>query len=255
MMKWQYLRYITINIGCFIVVIIISGSGVFVLADDAASGEPEFGVSRSAKPMTEEQIEAWFNDDSEERALAVNEGKLEFLLEKPDKPVHHSSNTFILDNNSLKTGWVELIQCHSHLDAVPEAQIVYGYRYMKKLRIESYSGIKQTWIEGDTVQLMDIQRGAKLCIRAEVRILYSSADGSFVLKNGPFHRKFLDGYYPMQVTLTIEFPDESIRFKSMNPQMQPGLTVRQGKGKLDINTWFEGELRTEIRFTPIASQQ
>jgi hypothetical protein len=94
-MKWQCLRYITINIGYFIVAIIISGSGALVLADDAASGESAF-----AKPMTEEQIEAWFNDDSEERALAVNEGKLEFLPELPDKPVHHSHNSFIIDNNT-----------------------------------------------------------------------------------------------------------------------------------------------------------
>ncbi len=249
MMKWQCLRYITINIGCFIVAIVLSGSGVLVLADDAAPGEPE-----SVKPMTEEQIEAWFNDDSEERALAVNEGKLEFLSEIPNKPVHHSHNTFILDNNSLQTGWVELIQCHSQLDVVPEAQIVYRYRQMKKLRIESYSGIKRTWIEGDSVQLEDIQPDARLCIRAEVRILYSSPDGSFVLKNGPFHRKFLDGYYPMQVTLIVQFPDESIRFKSVTPHRQAGLTVRRGKGKLNINAWFEGELRTEIRFTPIALQ-
>jgi len=240
MMKWQSLKYTTKKIVCYFSAIFICGSAAFVLAQE---------------PMTEDQIEAWFNDDSEERALAVNEGKLEFLPQIPDKPAHHSHNTFILDNNSLVSGWVKLIQCHSQLDAVPEAQIVYRYRRIKNLRVESHSDIKRTWVDGNSVQLEDVQPGAKLCIRAEVGILYSLPDGTFVLKNGPFHRKFLDGYYPMQVTLTIQFPDESIRFKSVTPQIQPGLTVRQEKGKLDLNAWFEGELRTEVRFTPIALHQ
>jgi hypothetical protein len=223
----------------------LHGSGFSVLADDSAPVES----------MTEEQIEAWFNDDSEERAMAVNEGKLEFLSQIPDKPAHHSHNIFILDNNSLQTGWVKLIQCHSQLDAVPEAQIVYRYRRMNKLRVESYSGIKRAWVEGDSIQLEDIQSDARLCIKAEVGILYSLSDGSFILKNGPFHRKFLDGYYPMQVTLTVQYPDESIQFKSISPQIQPGLTVKEEKGKVDINAWFEGELTTEIRFTPNNSHQ
>ena len=239
-MKWQSLKYSTINIVCFFSAIFMCGSAALVLA---------------VEPMTEDQIEAWFNDDFEERALAVNEGKLEFLSQAPDKPAHHSHNTFILDNNSLVSGWVNLIQCHTKLDAVPDAQIVYRYRRMKNLRVESYSDIKRTWVDGNSVQLKDVQPGAKLCVRAEVRILYSLPDGTFVLKNGPFHRKFLDGYYPMQVTLTIHFPDDSIRFKSVTPQIQPGLTVRQEKGKLDLNAWFEGELTTEIRFTPIAFHQ
>jgi hypothetical protein len=239
------LRKIIISIGINLGVIVLVGSVFPVFADDTMVDES----------MTPEQIEAWFNDDLEERALAVNEGKLEFLSQIPDKPAHHSHNTFILDDNSLQTGWVELNQCHSQLDAVPEAQIVYRYQRMKKLRIESYSGIRRAWVEGDSVQLEDIQPDASLCISAEVRILYSSPDGSFILKNGPFHRKFLDGYYPMQVTLTVQYPDEFIRFTSISPQIQPGLTVSEQKGKIEINVWFEGELTTEIRFTPNISRE
>lgn len=215
-------------------------------ADDPDQGKPESG-----KSMSEDQIEAWFNDDAEERALAVNEGELVFLSQTPDKPVHRSHNRLILDSNSLTTGWVRLIQCHSQLDAVPETQIIYRYRRMKDLRIESFSGISKAWVESTSVQLEGIQTGARLCVRAEVGILSSSSDGSFTLKNGPFHRKFLDGYYPMRVTLKIQFPNESIRFESLTPQVQAGFTLKQEKGELHINALFEGELTTEIRFTPI----
>ncbi len=234
------MRYTTNNIEIILCAILLSGTGLPVLADDLA---PD-------KPMTEEQIEAWFNDDAEERALAVNEGELEFLSQRPDKPVHHSHNTLIIDEHSLSTGWVGLIQCHSQLDAVPATQIVYRYRRMKNLRLEKFSGIKKAWVEDNAIQLEDVQSGARLCIRAEVGILYSLPDGDFVLKNGPFHRKFLDGYYPMQVTLDILFPGEFIRFESVTPQAQPGFTVRQQKGGIHVNAWFEGELTTEIGFTP-----
>lgn len=200
------------------------------------------------KPMTEEQIEAWFNDDAEERALAVNEGKLEFLSHRPDKPVHHSHNTLILDKNSLLTGWVELIQCHRQLDAVPDTQIVYRYKKMKNLRVESFSKIRKAWIEGDTVQLEDIQSGASICLRAEVGILKKRPEDNYFLKNGPFHRKFLDGYYPMQVTLVIHYPGKLIRFESITPKEQPGFLVQQEENIININAWFEGELMTEILF-------
>ena len=241
------MRNTTTFIENIIFAILLSGSGLLVLTDVSVASESEFDQS-----MTEEQIEAWFNDDSEERAMAVNEGKLEFLSQIPDKPAHHSHNTFILDNNSLKTGWVKLTQCHSQLDAVPETQIVYRYRRMKNLRIESFSNISKAWVEDNSVQLEGIQSGARLCIRAEVGILNILPDGSFILKNGPFHRKFLDGYYPMQVTLDILFPSESIRFESITPQAQSGFTVRKKEGEIHVNAWFEGELTTGIRFTPIA---
>ena len=238
------MRYTTIYISNILGAIFLCSSGFSVLADNLIPGELEPGES-----MTPEQIEAWFNDDAEERALAVNEGELEFLSHIPDKLVHHSHNTLIVNNYSLSTGWVELIQCHSQLDAVPATQIVYRYRRMKNLRLEKFSGIKKAWVEDNAIQLEDVQSGARLCIRAEVGILYSLPDGSFVLKNGPFHRKFLDGYYPMQVTLDILFPGDSIRFKSITPQAQPGFTVRQKKGEIHVNAWFEGELMAEIRFT------
>jgi hypothetical protein len=241
------LRYTTTYTGNTLGAILLCSSSFLVLADNLKIDEAE-----SIDSMTPEQAEAWFNDDAEERALAVNEGKLEFLSKLPDKDAHHSQNTLILDSDSLSTGWVELIQCHSQLDAVPEAQIVYRYRRMKNLRVDSFLNINRVWVKGDTVQLENIQSDARLCIRAEVGIMHSLPDGSFVLKNGPFHRKFLDGYYPMQVTLDILFPRESIRFESITPQAQSGFTVRQKEGELHVNAWFEGELTTEIRFTPIA---
>lgn len=236
--------------------------GMFVLlcqGHSATAGNAKADVDEITQPMaeevisdetlTEEEIEAWFNDDSEDRALAVNEGKLEFLEKYPEKPVHHSHNTFTIGNQSLITGWIDLLQCHTNLDAVFAAQIVYRYQEMKNLHIESSSGIAKAWVEGKSVQLEDIGQDARLCIGAEVRLLHSISDHNYVLRNGPFHRKFLDGYYPMQVTLDIRYPSDVIEPDSIKPVVQTGFSLNKTHNKLTINALFVGELMTEIRFT------
>ena len=98
----------------------------------------------------------------------------------------------------------------------------------------------------------DIQRGARLCIKADVGILYSNNENGAVLKNGPFHRKFLDGYYPMRVSLKIRYPGSVLRFENISPEAQPGFSVMQSKNSLEIDAWFEGELRTEVKFSRVS---
>jgi len=204
--------------------------------------------------LSAEQLEQWFNDDlisDEERALAVNEGELKFLTKRPEKAVHHSQNVLIISKDSIRSGWVGLKQCHDNLDAVAASQIVYRYKRMRKLIVDSSERIKRSWIEDNSVQLEGVQRGAKLCIRADVGILYLDKDGSAVLRNGPFHRKFLDGYYPMHVSLEIKYPDDLLRYENISPMVQPGLSVTQRKNTLYVDAWFEGELRAEVRFSRI----
>lgn len=210
------------------------------------------------EPMTADELEKWFNDetnDDEARALAVNEGELEFFIKPPGKPVHYSKNILTINKESINTGWVKLIQCHQNLDAVAASQVVYRYKRMRNLLVDSFQGIKRAWVEGSSVQMEDVQRGAKLCIQADVGILYLEPDGSAILKNGPFHRKFLDGYYPMHVSLEIGYPVDLLRYESIKPIAQPGFRVMQTNNTLHVNAWFEGELRTEIRFSRIRQNQ
>jgi hypothetical protein len=46
-----------------------------------------------------------------------------------------------------------------------------------------------------------VEPGARLCLSAQTRALRNTGNGYFNLVNGPYMRKFLDGYYPMRVTL------------------------------------------------------
>jgi hypothetical protein len=186
--------------------------------------------------------------DFEQQINEVNEGELQFLTHPPGTPVHHHQNHIIITAESMITGWIQLRQCHYHLDPVPRAQVVYNASHTQNLRIVSQSGIDKAWVEGSTVQLSGIQQLATLCIEAETRAFWPDDQGGFILKNGPYMRRFLDGYYPMHVSLTIQYPGQLLRFHSSRPAPQPGFQIHEKEDQLDIDTWFAGRLFTEIRF-------
>lgn len=191
--------------------------------------------------MTEEEM--FFKGAAE-----VNEGVLHFLTDAPTAPVHHHQNRVVITGASLADGWVRLAQCHSHIDAVPRSQITYGAGRIRDLRVTRVEHIGKAWVEGHTVQMQDIAPGATICIEAESRALEPDGQGGFVLKNGPYMRAFLDGYYPMRVTMTVRLEASGLRFRAIEPVPQPGFTVSTGEREIGFDTLFEGRLNTLIRF-------
>ncbi len=187
-------------------------------------------------------------DLSMESAHSVNEGVLKFLEKSPSKPIHHHHNRISIDPNSLNSGWVSLKQCHTHLDPVPRAQITFREGFVRDLRVDSSTKIEQAWIEGASVQLINVEPGARLCLSAQIRALRNTGNGYFNLTNGPYMRKFLDGYYPMRVTLAIDYPPQTLKLIDIAPQVQPGFKISTHKGAIRIDTVFEGELQTLIQF-------
>lgn len=191
--------------------------------------------------------EDWFDEDPQATFDAINDGQLKFLQKLPDKPVHHHQNTLLVLPASIETGWVKLIQCHEHLDEFPSAQIVYNKNKVKNIRLTSYKNIAEAWVEGSSIQLKNIGSKASLCIEAESQALWPQADGTYIMRNGPFMRKFLDGYFPMRVSMDIKLPP-GLSFHSIEPIEQQGFRVVQGKQGVHFDAWFEGKLTTRIRF-------
>lgn len=192
-----------------------------------------------------QELEAWFNSKG---ADGVNEGKLTFLSAPPAKPVHHHQSRIRITPDSLVTGWTELEQCHEHLDAVPVAQITFREGFVNHLRILEARAIDRAWVEGASVQLQGVSPGARLCLAAQTRALKDSGSGYFTLNNGPYMRKFLDGYYPMRVSLQLDYPAQLLHVIDIAPTEQAGFQARQEKGRISIETLFEGELRTQVQF-------
>ncbi len=195
-------------------------------------------------PDPRDESEALFDAPS---AASVNEGELVFLSRLPDKPVHHHQNQVRIDAKSLQDGWVLLAQCHVDLDAVPRSQVMFSRDRTRDLRVTAAGGIGAAWVEGNTVQLKDTARGAYLCIEARSRALARQPDGSFVLRNGPYLRRFLDGYYPMHVTMRVSL-DAPLALVETRPAAQTGFEVRALQDEVYYDARFEGRLVTELRF-------
>lgn len=195
------------------------------------------------------EAEDAFDEDIQAGVEQVNEGELVFLSPSAESGTLHSINTISVTRASLDDGWVQLAQCYEGLDAVPAAEVIYQYRKLRRLRIHSKTHIGEAVTSGQTVQLTDVRHGATLCIRAEVQILYPQADGRFLLRNGPFHRRFLDGYFPLHVSMDVHFPAKLLNFVDTSPRSQPGFAVDVKGQHVHIDTWFAGTLTIEVQFS------
>ncbi|HET20169.1 MAG TPA: hypothetical protein ENO16_06135 [Chromatiales bacterium] len=204
---------------------------------------PAMGQARDAADEELDRIERQL-----EQARQVNEGAFR-IVPPPERPVHEHHNVVRLDESSLATGLALMEQCHVNLDPVPSTQIVYNADNLRSVRIVARSGIGRAWVEGHRVELRDVERGARICLLAETRIVEAQEDGIYVLRNGPFMRRFLDGYYPMRVKMRVEFPGRRLELLDAEPGSETGFRVEETDGALAWDVWFEGELRTAIRFT------
>ena len=190
----------------------------------------------------------WFAE-FERDTESVNEGSLFFPEKSPDQPVHFLHNRITISAESLTTGWVRLSQCHEYLDTVSAAQIVFNPERIRHLSVTLKRNIEAAWVDGPSVQLKQVSKQAKVCIDAETRALSIEGDGKYILRNGPFMRRFLDGFYPMRLRLDVSFPNQRLRLISVSPNPQPGFRLQQEDDKLSIETLFEGELFTELTFS------
>lgn len=213
----------------------------------AARASPADGDSAPSFEDIEAQWEEDF--DLEARIAAVSDGDLRFLSPEGVADAHHHDNAIRIDSASLRAGWIRLRQCHEQLDAVPAAQITFRPGHIRNLRIERAQAIEEAWVEGHTVQLKNVGRGAKLCIGAESRALRYLGEGRYRLQNGPFMRRFLDGYYPMRVTLDVRYPESALRLAAWQPATEPGFELSQEPGRVTLDAAFEGRLYTCLDFT------
>jgi hypothetical protein len=196
------------------------------------------------------ELEKWFNSDDELPTSKVNDGQLIFLKSNAKKNIFHSVINIFIGQNSLDNGWTRLTQCYSNLDPIHRTAVVYRKNLIKNLKVLSSRNIKFANVSGNKVLLKDVTKDATLCIGANARNFYQNEDKSFSLVNGPYHRKFLDGYYPYHLKLNIHYIPK-LKFNYGTPKQQPGFQVNQDSNSLSIDTLFKGRLKTEFRFNLI----
>ena len=195
--------------------------------------------------ISAEELERWFNSDSlepprYERTANVNEGDLVFLTQAPDKKIHH--------HHSLNDGWILINQCHRNIDKVSAAQILFKAGKVKNIKVVLSENIEKAWVEGASVQMENIKADAVLCVQANTRSLKQLKDGTYSLRNGPFMRRFLDGYFPLHVSLDLNYTQTNLELIDIQPVTQSGFEVKKMDGIVKIDTFFEGRLLTEFHF-------
>lgn len=190
--------------------------------------------------------EPWPEDEFE-LTRRVSSGELRFLATPPAGRIHHHQNRITITEQSLRDGWIDVEQCHEGLDAVARSEVVFSTERSRELRILDSEHIGEARVEGASVQLTDVAAGARLCLNLQSRALHSADDDLYYLRNGPYMRQFLDGYYPLHVTMEVHHP-ASLSLIAVTPTPQPGLTLDTTASGLRLEAWFDGRLRTELVF-------
>ena len=207
-----------------------------------------------ADTMSEQELEDWFNDDSDLNIDEVNEGQLTFIPPAADEDAVSTDAVATLTSDSLEKGMVSLQQCYRNLDPVPEVDVVYRYRNMQQLHIVSSGNIADARVIGNSLQLKDVTAGAFVCIAAQVQLLEKMDDDTYGLSFGPYYRRFLDGYYPYHAVVAINYPPALLEFAAISPSPGPYFELVKKPGELILDTWFEGVLQVDITFNSAAAE-
>lgn len=177
----------------------------------------------------------------------INEGELHFLRETPKTPPHRHTKHLTINADSLTGGWVVNRQCHYELDQVSAMEIVFGKDRVRKLKVVRSQHIERVWIEGASVQMTNIGADAFVCVESENKIFERDLGDAYVLKSGPYMRRFLDGYFPMKVDLTVDYPANLLTVTGIEPQ-ELKATSTLAPGRVTINALFEGRLMVSLHF-------
>lgn len=178
----------------------------------------------------------------------INEGQLQFLTEPLPQPPHYHSRHISITPSSLKTGWVSSKQCHHNLDQVRAMEIVFGAGRVRNLRVVRAEHIGKAWVEADSVQMTDVGENAVICLVSESRsLIYDPVLHTYTLKSGPYMRRFLDGYFPIRVSLAVDYPSALLSLQELSPT-ELKLSASTPPGHVRIDTVFEGRLTIELQF-------
>jgi len=178
----------------------------------------------------------------------VNDETLVFLTEPPGKLVHHHQHWITANPTTLDDGWVTVRQCHHHLDPVALSQITFRKGRVRELKILSSDRIGRVWVEADSIQLEDVEKGASLCLKGELRLVTKLDRGGYLLRSGPFMRRFLDGYYPLRVSYELDYRDLELELAAYTPSDQAGFQTIRTPVQFGFDAWFEGRLDLNLIF-------
>ncbi len=195
----------------------------------------------------------WLNDDWEDRVEQLSEGELVWYGQAPAETTSRTALAVRFKPDSHRQGWLDVRQCHENLARVPAAQLVFEGRPVRALRIVETDNIQHAVIDNNTVQLTGVGAAARICVSSEQRILHRLDEHHWAMVSGPFQRRFLDGFYPMQVKMDISWPSDRWRLVQTRPEKGPEVTTSEDH--VQMRAHFAGRLKVAFVFQRALAQR
>ncbi|MGD9000864.1 MAG: hypothetical protein PVF75_10645 [Granulosicoccaceae bacterium] len=194
----------------------------------------------------------FYNDDWESRAEDVSEGELVWYREAVGRKTPRLAVEINLTADSLASGWAQVSQCHEQLDPVAAADLVFTEQQVRALRVDSYANIEQVTVRDNVVELLAIGPNAKLCVRSEQKIVHGLPENLLAVIAGPYKRRFLDGYYPQGITVTVHWPPDVFRFERLHPADLSGYArLDAAPDRVQFTAHVAGRLKFAFVFSPV----
>lgn len=176
----------------------------------------------------------------------ANEGQIKFLRERPDPGAYNYSSRVKITEASLNTGVVTIATCHYQLDPIRKVVIVFNENRIRKISIKSLDMMSAAEVKDNRVTLVDVERGASICIDIESKALDRLSNNQFRLNAGPLMRQYFDGYLPMTAKLRVDWPKDLMVVEKTNPVKQDGVNIYQGHDGVQLEMNFAGKLTAQI---------
>jgi hypothetical protein len=173
------------------------------------------------------------------------------VTRKLEQPAFVHQKTLTITASSLDDGWVPNRQCHRNFPLFPSLQISFKEGSVRAMQITERSGVEEAFVEEPTIQMKRTRPETTLCFTSENRTMTFDRDtGEYRMTVGPYYLRLFDGYFPLDVDLTIEYPSGDLRFVGMEPSEVEGAVVEKGDGNVHFTALFEGKLKLVFRFKP-----
>jgi hypothetical protein len=176
----------------------------------------------------------------------ASEGQIKFLKERPDPGAYHYSSRVMMTEASLNTGVVTIATCHYQLDPIRKVVIVFNENRIRKISIKSLEMMSAAEVKDNRVTLVDVERGASICIDIESKALDRLSNNQFKLNAGPLMRQYFDGFLPMTAKLRVDWPKDLMVVEKTNPVQQDGVNIYQGNDGVQLEMTFAGKLTAQI---------
>ncbi|HMN92123.1 MAG TPA: hypothetical protein PKC60_02730 [Hydrogenophaga sp.] len=184
------------------------------------------------------------------RALEISdlalEGEIKFFSQRPDPQGYRYESNLRISQDSLSSGLVGLSTCHRALDPNARVVIAFNPQRVRHIAITSSEGVGDARVVEHRVELSQVQRGGSICIDLVSQALERTGEGRWRLHAGPLMRRYLDGYLPMQASLSFQWPEGLLNLRETMPGPQPGVQVARSRAGARIDLVFAGRLNAAL---------